>query len=418
MLNISPEMEAVFREQAARANGDGNFQAEPASLGERDAGNDTGLPPPRGWLLANAFCRKFISSLLGDGGVGKTALRYAQYLSLAINRSLTGEHVFQRCRVLIISLEDGTEELQRRILAAMIQHKIDRTDLKSWLFYAAPGAAAGKLMTTDKTGRTLRGQLAASIEATIIRRDIDLVAIDPFVKSHAVPENENSLVDDVMQVLSDLATKYDIAIDTPHHVSKATGPAEPGNANRGRGATAMADAARLVSTLTTMSTEEAEMFGVAETERKQYVRVDSAKVNITRNGGAPKWFRLVGVRLGNATDLYPNGDEVQTVEPWQQPELWSGLSIDLLNRALTQIDAGLPDGNRYSDASKAEERAAWRVITDLVPTKSDRQAREVIRAWVKNGVLVRRDYTNPQTRKTVIGLHVDNEKRPSKGTPS
>ena len=102
----------------------------------------------------------------------------------------------------------------------------------------------------------------------------------------------------------------------------------------------MVDAGRLVTTLTPMSSEEATTFGIAEADRKQYVRLDNGKVNIIRGGGNPKWFRLVRERLGNGTKLYPNGDEVQTVEPWQPPELWSNLSVDLLNRALTQIDAG------------------------------------------------------------------------------
>jgi hypothetical protein len=386
--------------------------SEPAGLGERDAGDDIEPPPPRGWLLGNAFCRKFLSSLLSDGGVGKTTLRYVQYLSLATNRPLTGEHVFERVRVLIISLEDGIEELQRRILAATIHHRIDRAELKRWLFYAAPGAAAGKLMKIDRTGRPLRGQLAANIEATVIKHKIDLVAIDPFVKSHSVPENENSIIDEVMQVLTDLATKHNVAIDAPHHISKGT--AEPGNANRGRGATAMVDAGRLVYTLTTMSSEEADTFGIAETERKQYIRADSGKVNITRGGGAARWFRLVGVHLGNGTDLYPNGDEVQTVERWNPPETWVDLSIDLLNQMLTKIDAGLPDGNRYSDAPRtSDERAAWRVVTNLAPTKTEGQARDIIRTWVKNGVLIRRDYENPKTRKDAIGLYVDQTKRPT-----
>ena len=95
-----------------------------AGLGEWDAGDDTGLPPPRGWLLGNVFARGFMSSLLADGGTGKTALRYAQLLSLAIGRSLTGEHVFQRCRVLIISLEDDAKELRRRILAVMLHQTL------------------------------------------------------------------------------------------------------------------------------------------------------------------------------------------------------------------------------------------------------------------------------------------------------
>jgi AAA domain len=372
-----------FEEPRAKANG--GSSDGPIDLGERDAGDDAEQPSPRGWLEGNIFCRKFLSSLLGDGGVGKTAVRYAQYLSLAVNRSLTGEHIFQRARVLIISLEDDIEELQRRILAAIIHHRIDRADLKGWLFYAAPGAAAGKLMTIDRTGRALRGQLAASIEAAIVKHGIDLVAIDPFVKSHAVPENENSIIDEVTQVLTDLAAKHNIAIDSPHHISK--GPAEPGNANRGRGASAMVNAGRLVFTLTTMNNEEANAFGIAETERRQYVRVDSGKVNITKGGGAVKWFHLVGVRLDNGTDLYPNGDEVQTVEPWKPPETWSDLSIDLLNQVLTRIDTGLPDGNRFTDAPSGKERAAWKVILEFAPNKSEAQAREIIKTWVKNGVL-------------------------------
>ena len=55
-------------------------EALPAVL---DAGDDLEKPPPREWLLGNIFARKFLSSLFGDGGIGKTALRYAQYMSLA-----------------------------------------------------------------------------------------------------------------------------------------------------------------------------------------------------------------------------------------------------------------------------------------------------------------------------------------------
>src|SRR5262245_47824676 len=109
------------------------------NLGEWDAGEDTELPPPRGWLLGSVFARKFMSSLLADGGVGKTAVRLAQLLSLALGRSLTGEHVFQRCRVLVISLEDDAHELKRRLLALLLHYGITRAELKGWLFLSAPG---------------------------------------------------------------------------------------------------------------------------------------------------------------------------------------------------------------------------------------------------------------------------------------
>jgi hypothetical protein len=102
-------------DKAHGRNTDGHPKEEPyAQLFVLDAGDDTTKPPPREWLLGNVFARRFLSTLFGDGGVGKTAVRCAQYLSLALGRSLTGEHIFQRCRVLIVSLEDEEAEKQLR----------------------------------------------------------------------------------------------------------------------------------------------------------------------------------------------------------------------------------------------------------------------------------------------------------------
>lgn len=126
-----------------------------------------------------------------------------------------------------------------------------------------------------------------------------------------------------------------------------------------------------------------------------------------------KWFRLVGVPLGNTTDLYPHGDVVQTVEPWLPPNVWADLSVAVMNRILTAIEDGLPDGNRFTDAPSAKERAAWKVVVEHAPSKTEAQAREVIKTWVKNGVLVCYEYDNPVTRKPVNGLRVDPEKRPA-----
>jgi hypothetical protein len=384
-------------------------EPEAAAPFEWDAGDDVNLPPPRQWLLGNSFCRRFISSLLADGGVGKTALRLAQMIALASGRPITGEHVFQRCRVLVVSLEDDADELRRRVEAALRYHGVSREEVKGWLFLSAPGGRYGRLMV-EQDGVAVRAELADTLERVIVSRNIDIVCLDPFVKSHGVEENANTLVDMVMQLLADMMAKYGIAIDTPHHMSKGT--SEPGNANRGRGATAMKDAARLVYTLTKMNTQEAETFGVKDDERRFLVRMDSAKVNITPDLSSARWFRLVGVKLGNCTETYPHGDDVQTVEPWEPPDTWGSLSGPLLDRILTAIAAGLPDGNFYTDAPSATDRAAARVVVAHAPHKTEGQARQIIRTWVENGVLVPFEYMNPKTRKDVRGLKVDDAKRP------
>src|SRR5262245_57474425 len=143
----------VLREQGADALRDSFDRAAKAQrlngsqatggdgLDEWDAGNDPGIIPPRQWLLGNQFCRSFISSIVAAGGTGKSALRLLQFISLALGRSLCGQHVFRRCRVLLISLEDDHDELQRRTEAVLIHYGIDRSELKGWLFCATPKLA-------------------------------------------------------------------------------------------------------------------------------------------------------------------------------------------------------------------------------------------------------------------------------------
>lgn len=265
-------------------------------------------------------------------------------------------------------------------------------------------------MRLDRRGRPVLGTLVASMEREIIDKRADLVGLDPFVKTHSVEENSNSAIDDVVQILSDLAIKHSIGVDAPHHASK--GIADPGNVNRGRGASAMKDAVRLVYTLAPMSREEARALAVPEAERRSLIRMDSGKVNIAPPMIDAKWFRLVGVPLGNATARYPNGDTVQTVEPWIPPDIWRDLSVPIIHGILNDIEAGLPNKARYSASAAARARAAWQVVINHCPGMTEDQARLVIKAWLKNGLLVEEDYHNETERKTRKGVRVDNEKRP------
>ena len=121
----------------------------------------------------------------------------------------------------------------------------------------------------------------------------------------------------------------------------------------------------------------------------------------------------IGVPLGNTTERYPAGDEVQTAEPWHPPETWANLDSPLLNRILSDIDAGLDDGNFYTDGNRTTNRSAWQVVQRHAPAKSEAQCREVIRTWIKNEVLIPFEYDSPTTRKEAKGLRLDPSKRPT-----
>jgi len=138
-----------------------------------------------------------------------------------------------------------------------------------------------------------------------------------FIKLHAVEENDNGAMDYVCDLLTKIAIDGNIAVDAPHHTKK--GQQTAGDADAGRGASSARDAGRLLYTLTRMSEEEAKAFGIPAEQRALYIRLDSSKVNIAPPPSEATWFKLVGVQIGNGTDDYPNGDDVQTVVPWHPP---------------------------------------------------------------------------------------------------
>jgi hypothetical protein len=381
-----------------------------------DAGEDDGPIAPRGWLLGNTFCRGFISGLLAQGASAKTALRIAQAISLAADRELTGEHIFQRSRVLIITLEDTLDELRRRVRATRLHYGVAAEDVKGWLFLWAP---AGMKVAEHREGSraVVPGELEHQLRTEIAERRIDLVIIDPLVKAHGCEENDNGAIDAVAIILARLAADLNCAVDTLHHAPKA-GASEPGDPGRGRGASAFRDAARLLYTCTSMTEVERDQFGLSESERRSLIRIDSAKVNIAPPSTEARWFKIVGVPLRNGTELYPRGDEVPTVEPWTPPDLWRGITEFTANAILDEIDAGLDGGKQlYSDHPKATDRATSELVRKHLPELSEPQTREVIKTWIKNGVLRRETYHDETARKDRQGLRVNPEKRPGSRAP-
>jgi hypothetical protein len=380
-----------------------------------DVGDDTELPPPREWLLGNQFCRSFLSGMTSPGGTGKTTLRLIQALSLATGRALINQHVFVRCRVLIVSLEDDRNEIRRRLRALREMYGIKDEELGGRLFVCNPKNI--KLAEPMSKGRGRKtGPLEQRLRREIERRKPDLVILDPFIKTQSFEENDNAAMDFVCDLMAALAVDYNIAVDAPHHTHK--GQLTPGDADSGRGASATRDAGRLVYTLTLMNEQEAKTFGVSEGDRRNYIRLDSAKVNIAPPSRDATWFKLVSVPLLNGNETYI-GDNMQGIEPWTPPEEFAGFSDDDQQAALAEIDAGLPAGDgavagerRYTDHGSAKGRAAWVVVQKHCTSKNEKQCKQIINAWVKTEVLISREYHDPQDRKTRWGLWLGNPQGP------
>ena len=371
---------------------------------------DQGSIEPRAWLLGVSVCRRYVTVLAAGGGTGKTTLALAWALSLATGRSLIGEFVHRRARVLLITAEDGKDEVRRRLRAAQMHYKLDAID-RGWLHLLVLTGSGSTLATLGPNGQIMETETPQRIEAAVRHLGIDTVILDPFIKLGGAPENDNLAVDFVMRLLVRLADSCNVAVLLLHHVRK--GQAEAGNAEMARGAKSLIDAARIALTLTPMTVDEAKAMGISEDERRRLVRLDDGKANLAPLCSQARWHRLASVNLGNGNADYPNGDNVQAIETWEPPDTWASLSSDLLNRVLDDIDAGTPDGERYSDASAAKERAAWQVVQRHASEKTPAQCRQVIKAWRKSGLPFVKEYTSSARREKANGLFVDQSRRPS-----
>ena len=66
-----------------------------------------------------------------------------------------------------------------------------------------------------------------------------------------------------------------------------------------------------------------------------------------------------------------------------------------------------------TQSGAAKGRAAWPLIVEHCPSKTEGQAVQIIAKWLKSGLLIRLDYTN-KARQKAKGLYVDNSRRPAK----
>ena len=67
----------------------------------------------------------------------------------------------------------------------------------------------------------------------------------------------------------------------------------------------------------------------------------------------------------------------------------------------------------YPAYSVSSHRAVWGVVQQHTPDKTEGQCREIVKTWIKTGLLKVVEYQSPTRRATARGLAVDSSKRPS-----
>ncbi len=376
--NGEPEwLGATFEEQTS-AGEDLGLEAKPFRWPD-----PTSLPVRR-WLFGHWLLRGEVTTVIAPGGVGKTSLTNVIALALASGRDLLNIGLYEGAQgVWIYNIEDDLTELERQITAGTLHHNIfqaecaDRLHLNSGLTDEPPLCIAheirGDLVIAEPIMEALRKQIELRRVSTLI--------VDPFVSSHAVDENANSLIDKIAKRWKKLAHDTNIAIVLVHHTRKS-GSREIG-VEDSRGGKALIDAARIALVLNRMSDDEAEAFGITDSqERKLLFRVDSGKSSRAPPDAAV-WIKLQSQSLNNGREGKPS-DEVGVATLWQKPDAFNGLSV----RHLYELQQRILTGNFRENVQAAD----WigHVVADITGLDASAEKgriKTLIKGWKDSGAI-------------------------------
>jgi hypothetical protein len=328
------------------------------------------------FLYGRHLLRGTVAATAAMGSTGKSSLGIVEALAMASGKQLLEEQVPNKLRVLLINLEDNRNTLDKRIAAAMRHHGLSKEDIGDRLFTRGKGEIKLKIATQSKSSFQLQTKQLDALRAIVKNNGIDVLSIDPFISTHAINENDNSLIREVVDAYDTIADQCKCAIHLWHHTRKSRGEATTMDSARGAGA--FADACRSVRVLQTMTSDDAKKIGVVESV-KQHFQAFSGKLNFAPPSDKADWYHITNVILHNALC----GDHVGVVERWEPPQP-EGMAPEMI----TAIKASVADGRwRAHPAAATWAGIAIAPILKLDPEDDKPTIVNIIKKLIKDGVL-------------------------------
>jgi AAA domain len=291
-----------------------------------------------------------------------------------------------RSRVWLWNLEDPYEETVRKIQAAAQHYELDPDDLDGLM---VDSGREQKLViaVSSRSGFAILQPVVDNLVAEIIKHQIDVLIIDPFVSCHEVAENDNSAMDAVVKEWGRVAELGNCAIHLVHHTRKSYGNDTEVTTESSRGGSSQTDACRVVRVINRMTKEQARDIGVENL--RLYFRTMNDKANLQPPVEASDWFKLVSVDLGNG-ELGLPGDSVGVVTEWEYPSALAGVTAADFQKVAAVIRSGKW---RFDPQAKAwvGKAVAQALGLDINDEKVKAKVKRMLGAWYKAKSLVQVD---------------------------
>jgi hypothetical protein len=368
---------------------------------------------PEQFIYGRSLIRGMLSVLGGSGGIGKSAYAMLVSISIALGKPLLAvqpdedtHHIFEpHGTVMYYSLEDPMKRLVRQVKGIAKLHDINIRSLWDNLILQSGRDLPLVVARLDERGRLGRCDIEPIVKY-LVDNNVVLLTVDPYANSFDGGDGAES-GSDTMKIICDqwrlIAHQADCAVWLVHHFRKG---GMAGEADAFRGSTTLQNAARVMETLTAMTKEDASALGLDDHERRQYMRLENAKTNLSAAPADGQWFRFNGVPLGNQTTKYPKGDVIGVPSRWMPVEKiipWAAI-----NTALNSIAAGCEGGAEFYSTKPQSSRRGDEVIQVCLGI-TRKQAKGKMDEWLKAGVLEVDTYRSPQTRRDTEKLVVNAE---------
>jgi AAA domain len=376
----------------------GRAQDPPLPIATAYVFPDPAMLPIRQFLgNTGHYVRENATATVAPGGFGKTTLTLYELITMAQ----------QGLRVWYISGEDPKDEIDRRIAAHCQYHNVDKERITN-LFYVDDKSSFPLFLGTSTRTSVVKFDHTwlTHLEREIRDKQIDVVALDPFISFHAVAESDNGAIDQIVKRLGLIAQTTKSCIEISHHVRKSTqGFQAELTVDDTRGGSAIVNAVRSCRVFNRMSDNEAALARVKKDDRPAYIRVDKGKRNMAPAEKAT-WWHIVSVHL-------PNGDNVQAIEPYKFPEAFEGMTTAEVDWVQKFLREGGPRRASSQSADWLGHHIGLHCGRDDTHEKGGAiWANKIISQWLTNKVFKKISMRDPETRKTGITFYADNEFQP------
>ena len=262
--------------------------------------------PPRPWMLDRVLMLHETTLLLAPGSAGKSSISLAIVAHMALGRSFSPYKCRTKCKSVVYNGEDDMAEQSRRLYAVCQMYNLDYSEVKNQVVLLSSADIDMRLVSAQGRVPIVNDAVVNQMIEFASHPDCGLIVYDPLVDIHDVDEGDNPHMNFVMKTLQRIARAANVASLVLHHTSKAGGSRQEdrvGNMDISRGASGIVYKSRISFTLMNASTQDCEEYGLQDSERNTWVRLDDAKMNLALASGDATWFRKEGCKI-------PSGDLV------------------------------------------------------------------------------------------------------------